>query len=83
MCVSTWNVAVIKRWVEVSSPEEISQAINIPSPVGTALCMAAAIRKDHEKGNELYLLLSKLLHISIMCFYSSSVLFFVMQVLAI
>ncbi|KAF3513549.1 hypothetical protein F2Q69_00000545, partial [Brassica cretica] len=55
MCVSTWNVAVIKRWVEVSSPEEISQAINIPSPVGTALCMAAAIRKDHEKGNELYL----------------------------
>lgn len=53
MCVSTWNVAVIKRWVEVSSPEEISQAINIPSPVGTALCMAAAIRKDHEKGNEL------------------------------
>ncbi|CAF1697313.1 hypothetical protein HID58_050587 [Brassica napus] len=54
MCVSTWNVAVIKRWVEVSSPEEISQAINIPSPVGTALCMAAAIRKDHEKeGREL------------------------------
>ncbi|CAD5331582.1 unnamed protein product [Arabidopsis thaliana] len=53
MCVATWNVAVIKRWVEVSSPEEISQAINIPSPVGTALCMAASIRKDHEKGREL------------------------------
>jgi len=54
MCVATWNVAVIKRWVEVSSPpEEISQeAINIPSPVGTALCMAASIRKDHEKGND-------------------------------
>uniref|UniRef100_A0A1J3C6K6 E3 ubiquitin-protein ligase KEG n=1 Tax=Noccaea caerulescens TaxID=107243 RepID=A0A1J3C6K6_NOCCA len=54
MCVAIWNVAVIKRWVEVSSPEEISQAIKIPSPVGTALCMAAAIRKDHEKeGREL------------------------------
>lgn len=52
MCVATWNVAVIKRWVEVSSPEEISQAINIPSSVGTALCMAASIRKDHEKGND-------------------------------
>ncbi|KAF3549576.1 hypothetical protein DY000_02000535 [Brassica cretica] len=54
MCVSTWNVAVIKRWVEVSSPEEISHAINIPSPVGTALCMAAAIRKDHEKGDNAF-----------------------------
>lgn len=52
MCVAIWNVAVIRRWVEVSSPEEISQAINIPSPVGTALCMAAATRKDHEKGND-------------------------------
>ncbi|KAF8080134.1 hypothetical protein N665_0973s0014 [Sinapis alba] len=54
MCVATWNVVVIKRWVKVSSPEEIAQAINIPSPVGTALCMAAAIRNDHEKeGREL------------------------------
>ncbi|VVA96998.1 unnamed protein product [Arabis nemorensis] len=54
MCVASWNVAVIKRWVEVSCPEEISQAINIPSPLGTALCMAASIRNDHEKeGREL------------------------------
>lgn len=51
MCVATWNVAVVKRWVEVASPEEIADAIDIPSPVGTALCMAAALKKDHEIGN--------------------------------
>ncbi|KAJ4720401.1 E3 ubiquitin-protein ligase KEG [Melia azedarach] len=54
LCVATWNVAVVKRWVEVASPEEIANAIDIPSPVGTALCMAAAIKKDHEvEGREL------------------------------
>lgn len=51
MCVATWNVAVVRRWVEVASPEEIADAIDIPSPVGTALCMAAAVKKDHETGN--------------------------------
>ncbi|XP_039051688.1 E3 ubiquitin-protein ligase KEG-like isoform X1 [Hibiscus syriacus] len=54
LCVATWNVAVVKRWVEVASPEEIADAIDIPSPVGTALCMAAALKKDHEiEGREL------------------------------
>ncbi|XP_010547364.1 PREDICTED: E3 ubiquitin-protein ligase KEG isoform X2 [Tarenaya hassleriana] len=53
MCVATWNVAVLKRWVEVAPPDEIAQAINIPSPVGTALCMAAAVKKDHETGRDL------------------------------
>lgn len=51
MCVQTWNVAVVRRWVEVATPDEIADAIDIPSPVGTALCMAAALKKDHEIGN--------------------------------
>ncbi|XP_058005169.1 E3 ubiquitin-protein ligase KEG isoform X2 [Hevea brasiliensis] len=54
LCVATWNVAVVKRWMEVASPEEIAGTIDIPSPVGTALCMAAAVKKDHEiDGREL------------------------------
>ncbi|KAL5799381.1 hypothetical protein ACOSQ4_032265 [Xanthoceras sorbifolium] len=54
LCVATWNVAVVKRWVEVASPREIADSIDIPSPVGTALCMAAAVKKDHEvEGREL------------------------------
>ncbi|XP_022746915.1 E3 ubiquitin-protein ligase KEG-like isoform X1 [Durio zibethinus] len=58
LCVATWNVAVVKRWVEVASLEEIAEAIDIPSPVGTALCMAAALKKDHEiEGRELVRLL--------------------------
>lgn len=36
--------------MEVATIEEIADAINILSPVGTALCMAAAAKKDHEKG---------------------------------
>ncbi|CAN6483354.1 unnamed protein product [Victoria cruziana] len=48
MCVATWNVTIVKRWVEVASPEEIEAAIEVPSPVGTALCMAASLKKDHE-----------------------------------
>jgi E3 ubiquitin-protein ligase KEG len=51
LCIETWNTAVVQRWVEVASEEEIAEAINIPSPVGTALCMAAALKKEHEKGN--------------------------------
>lgn len=46
----TWNVAVVKRWVELASSEEIAEAIDIQSGVGTALCMAAAVKKDHESG---------------------------------
>ncbi|KAH6814832.1 protein kinase, partial [Perilla frutescens var. frutescens] len=54
LSVMTWNVAVVKRWVELASMEEIAEAINIQSPVGTALCMAAALKKDHEsEGREL------------------------------
>ncbi|MBA0725523.1 hypothetical protein Golax_022108 [Gossypium laxum] len=48
LCVATWNVAVVKRWVEVASPDEIADAIEIPSLVGTALCMAATLKKNHE-----------------------------------
>lgn len=50
LCVSTWNVAVVKRWVELASAEEIADAIDIESPLGTSLCMAAALKKDHEVG---------------------------------
>ncbi|KAL6981093.1 nicotinamide N-methyltransferase [Sarracenia purpurea var. burkii] len=54
LCVATWNVAVVKKWVELASLEEIANAIDIPSPVGTALCMAAASKRDHEaEGREL------------------------------
>lgn len=48
LCVVTWNVSVVKRWVEVATADEIAEAIDIPSPIGTALCMAAASKKDHE-----------------------------------
>lgn len=50
LSVMTWNVAVVKRWVELASMDEINEAIDIQSPVGTALCMAAASKKDHESG---------------------------------
>jgi E3 ubiquitin-protein ligase KEG len=54
LCVATWNVTVVKRWVEVATAEDIADAIDIPSPVGNALCMAAAVKKDHEiDGREL------------------------------
>ncbi|XP_057827234.1 E3 ubiquitin-protein ligase KEG isoform X2 [Cryptomeria japonica] len=48
MCIATWNVAVVKKWVEVATIEEIQDAIEVPSKVGTALCMAAALKKAHE-----------------------------------
>lgn len=44
-------MAVLRRWVEIATAEEIADAIDILSPVGTALCMAAAVKKDHEIGN--------------------------------
>ncbi|XP_010938514.1 E3 ubiquitin-protein ligase KEG [Elaeis guineensis] len=54
LCVETWNVAVVKRWVELASQEVIDEAIDVPGPNGTALCMAAALKKDHEnEGREL------------------------------
>ncbi|KAL9321767.1 hypothetical protein ACSQ67_009820 [Phaseolus vulgaris] len=54
LCVATWNVAVVKRWAKVATSDEIAEAIDIPSPIGTALCMAAASKKDHEnEGREL------------------------------
>ncbi|KAG1371072.1 E3 ubiquitin-protein ligase KEG [Cocos nucifera] len=54
LCIETWNVAVVKRWVEFASQEVIHEAIDIPGPNGTALCMAAALKKDHEnEGREL------------------------------
>lgn len=54
LCITTWNVTVVKRWVEVASRGEIASAINIPSSIGTAVCMAAALKKDHEaEGREM------------------------------
>ncbi|XP_011024982.1 PREDICTED: E3 ubiquitin-protein ligase KEG-like [Populus euphratica] len=58
LCIEALNVTVVKRWLEVASEEEIAGAIELPSSVGTALCMAAALRKDHEtEGRELVRLL--------------------------
>nr|KYP61015.1 E3 ubiquitin-protein ligase KEG [Cajanus cajan] len=54
LCVATWNVPVVKRWVEVATSDEIAESIDIASHMGTALCMAAASKKDHEsEGREL------------------------------
>ncbi|KAL3732566.1 hypothetical protein ACJRO7_029250 [Eucalyptus globulus] len=58
LCVATHNVTVVRRWVEVASTEDVENAIDIPSPVGTAVCMAAALKKDRElEGRELVRLL--------------------------
>lgn len=51
MCVTTCNVVVVKKWIEIATAEEIAEAIDIPSSAGTALCMAAALKKDRERGN--------------------------------
>lgn len=48
---------MVRRWVDVASLEDIAEAIDVPSPVGTALCMAAALKKEHEKGNFWFLVL--------------------------
>lgn len=54
LCIESWNVAVVRKWVEVASRQEINEAIDIPGPAGTALCMAAALKKDREaEGREL------------------------------
>lgn len=50
LCISTLNVAIVKRWAEIASCKEISEAIDIPSSAGTALCMAASLKKDRERG---------------------------------
>lgn len=36
--------------MEVASAEDVENAIDIPGPVGTAVCMAAALKKDREFG---------------------------------
>lgn len=51
MCIESWNVDIVRRWIEVATQEEIEEAIEIPSQFGTPLCMAAALKKDHEIGN--------------------------------
>lgn len=50
LCIDTWNVAVVKRWAEIASREDIEEAINLPGEHGTALCMAASLKRDHESG---------------------------------
>jgi E3 ubiquitin-protein ligase KEG len=50
LCISTKNVNVVKKWVEMATPEEKKVALEIPSSTGTALCMAAALKKAHESG---------------------------------
>ncbi|KAK9169794.1 hypothetical protein Syun_001934 [Stephania yunnanensis] len=52
LCITTWNVAVVTKWLEIASKEDIALAIDVASPTGTALCMAAALKKDHESGRE-------------------------------
>lgn len=55
LCTATANVAVVKKWVEIATKEQIETAIEVVSSVGTALVMAAALKKAHgEGGNMLY-----------------------------
>lgn len=61
LCVETWNVTVVRRWVEIALQEDIDNAIEIPSPIGTALCMAAALKKEREIGNLIELFFNELL----------------------
>lgn len=49
LCIATANVAVVRKWVEIATLEEIEAAMEVPSSVGTALCMAAALKKAHEE----------------------------------
>ncbi|CAM6116455.1 unnamed protein product [Calypogeia fissa] len=49
LCTATANVAVVRKWIEIASKEQIEAAIEVPSSVGTALCMAAALKKAHEE----------------------------------
>lgn len=61
-------MAVVKRWAEVASQEEIAEAIDIPSPIGTALCMAATLKKDREIGKfSLYTLNTRYLKFLTFC----------------
>jgi E3 ubiquitin-protein ligase KEG len=54
LCVMTWNVVVVKRWVELASKDEVAYTIDVPCNSGTALCMAASLKRDHEaEGREL------------------------------
>eukprot|EP00252_Welwitschia_mirabilis_P017854 TRINITY_DN3975_c0_g1_i1.p1 TRINITY_DN3975_c0_g1~~TRINITY_DN3975_c0_g1_i1.p1 ORF type:complete len:1637 (-),score=359.35 TRINITY_DN3975_c0_g1_i1:440-5350(-) len=46
--INTWNVSVVRKWVEEAKAEEIKAAIEIPSKKGTALCMAASLKRSHE-----------------------------------
>ncbi|BBN00251.1 E3 ubiquitin-protein ligase KEG [Marchantia polymorpha subsp. ruderalis] len=47
LCTATANVAVVKKWVEIATKEQIETAIEVVSSVGTALVMAAALKKAH------------------------------------
>ncbi|MCO5566693.1 hypothetical protein L7F22_020371 [Adiantum nelumboides] len=48
LCITTKNVDVVQKWVGVAEPEERKVVLEIPSRTGTALCMAAALKKAHE-----------------------------------
>ncbi|KAI5068319.1 hypothetical protein GOP47_0016664 [Adiantum capillus-veneris] len=48
LCITTKNVAVVQKWVELAEKEERKVVLEIPSRTGTALCMAAALKKAHE-----------------------------------
>ncbi|KAJ7547407.1 hypothetical protein O6H91_08G084400 [Diphasiastrum complanatum] len=49
LCVATANVAIVKKWVEIATLEEIEAAIDVASSTGTALCMAASVKKTIEE----------------------------------
>ncbi|KAK8950449.1 UDP-glucuronate 4-epimerase 1 [Platanthera guangdongensis] len=38
LCIESWNVAIVRKLVEVAFSQDIKEAIDIPGPNGTALC---------------------------------------------
>lgn len=41
---------MVEKWADVGSREDIEEAIDLPGQLGTALCMAASLKRDHECG---------------------------------
>lgn len=50
MAVSSGAVEVVQSWAEISSQEQIKEAIDIRAPSGTSLCLAASLPKSLQKG---------------------------------
>eukprot|EP00850_Spirogloea_muscicola_P008200 SM000043S15828 [mRNA] locus=s43:431291:439771:+ [translate_table: standard] len=53
LCIASANITVVKQWLELASKDQLEAALEIPSSVGSPLCMAAALKKFRPKAREL------------------------------